>query len=413
MTGGRAAFATTFSVFVVAYFLSFFYRVSNAVLADDLIRDVGLGPQSLGIMTSMFFIAFAGAQLPLGAALDRFGARWVTSGLLVVASIGSWVFATSTTPTGLGVGRALLGLGLAGVLMGAFKLFASTLDTGSFVVASGLIVGLGSLGALAAATPLTLLSEAFGWRNVFLGAGLVTLGTAGVLAILVRDSPGPAPGSVPSVRGLIDIFSSDAFWRIAGLGFSKGGTLMAFQGLWAGPYLSQRLGASALDVGNVLLIMGISACAGFVTAGSCATWLGLRRALAYGAMLLAAGLTLLLIVDPTWPLWVPTLALVLLALGASTNVLTYSLAREYFPSMPGRAVTAVNLFTIGGAAIMQAGLGMVIGWFPLAPGGAAPPNAFAAAIIVALVVVVVTLFRFLPLMHEAAPPERDCAVRRS
>ncbi len=63
--------------FLFAYLLSYFYRSTNAVLADDLQRDAGLGPEQLGAMTSLFYVAFAAAQLPLGAALDRWGPRIV------------------------------------------------------------------------------------------------------------------------------------------------------------------------------------------------------------------------------------------------------------------------------------------------------------------------------------------------
>ena len=67
--------ALIFALFSGAYFFSFFYRSANAVIAPDLAREMGLDAAQLGLMTSLFFGAFALAQLPVGVALDRVGPR--------------------------------------------------------------------------------------------------------------------------------------------------------------------------------------------------------------------------------------------------------------------------------------------------------------------------------------------------
>lgn len=393
-------------VFVGAYFVSYFFRSTNAVIADDLVRDVGLGPEALGLMTSTFFLTFAAVQLPLGSALDRFGARWVTSTLLLCAVVGSLVFAASTTVTGLVVGRGLIGVGMAGVLMGAMKAFAAWFDVRSFATVSGLIVGIGSLGALAAATPLALLNEAVGWRVVFVGAALVTLLAAAAVALVVRDPKGggfaPPPGT--SGASLADVFRSGRFWRLAALTFAVTGSLFAYQGLWAGPYLTQRLAFDPVATGNVLVAMALAATAGFLVAGPVAGRVGLARTTAGGGLLLVVALTTLLLVDPTWPRWSVTLVFAAIGLAGSANVLCFALARSLFPSMPGRAVTAVNLFGIGGGALMQWGLGAVIGRYPSAPGGGAPDEAFFAAVLVSVAITTAALAVFAPLVRTVRLP---------
>ena len=162
------------ATFLAAYLLSYFFRSTNAVLADDLQRDAGLGPEQLGFMTSLFFLAFAAAQLPLGAALDRWGPRWVPAGLMLAAAAGSLLTASADGFVTLAIGRALIGVGMAGVLMGALKAFSAWFAPRRFATVSGVFVGLGSLGALGATTPLAVLADAIGWRGVFVAAGLAT-----------------------------------------------------------------------------------------------------------------------------------------------------------------------------------------------------------------------------------------------
>ncbi|HEU5086931.1 MAG TPA: MFS transporter, partial [Roseiflexaceae bacterium] len=86
---------TIFVLYTFAYFLSYFLRSANAVIARDLAGEFALSPAQLGFMTSVFFASFAALQLPIGAALDRFGARLVTSIVLLLAVAGCLVFAAA------------------------------------------------------------------------------------------------------------------------------------------------------------------------------------------------------------------------------------------------------------------------------------------------------------------------------
>ena len=81
-----------FLPFAGAYFLSYLYRTANAVIGPVLTEELALGAGSLGLLTSAYFLAFAAAQLPLGMLLDRFGARRVESGLLLIAAAGAVIF---------------------------------------------------------------------------------------------------------------------------------------------------------------------------------------------------------------------------------------------------------------------------------------------------------------------------------
>ncbi|TVR85242.1 MAG: MFS transporter [Trueperaceae bacterium] len=409
------------AVFLIAYWLSFFYRSTNAVIADDLARDVGLGASSLGLMTSLFFLVFAAVQLPLGSALDRYGARFVTPALLLAAVAGSLVFATATDFTGLALGRALIGLGMAGVLMGALKAFASWFDPRAFATVSSVFVGIGSLGALAAATPLAWLASAIGWRGVFGWGALVVLLAAVAIVVVAREpargpvrGPARAPDRAPAPghgvgaaatrppAGFGQVFRDDAFWRLALLTFAVTGGLFAWQGLWAGPFLTQGLGLDVLRAGNVLLALGAGITAGFLSSGVVAARLGVERTLALGATAFLATLLAWLLVTPAWPLPLLVVLAALMGLTGASNVLSYAAARDAFPHMPGRAVTAVNLFGIGGGALLQWGLGAVIGAYPSEAGGH-DATAFRAALVVTALLVAVALARYAPLTRRSGP----------
>lgn len=392
-----------FLVFVVAYFFSYFYRSTNAVIADDLSSDLGLSASELGLMTSLFFLSFAAAQVPLGALLDRFGARFVTSGLMMSAVIGSLLFAGAQSFTVLALGRALIGLGMAGVLMGSLKAFSGWFPPQVFATVAGLFLGLGSLGALAAATPLAAFNEAFGWRAVFVGGAALILLAAGGIAAFGRPAPAAQERTAGSEEGgsLFQIFTSVTFWRIGLLGFALTGSMFAYQGLWAGPYLVDRIGLAPIATGNLLLLMGLGVSGGYMIVGWLADRLGLAPVTAAGATGMALVQLALAFFPGLPPAGALTALFLLFGFFGSFNVLFYALIRELFPlDMTGRAVTAVNFLGMVGSALLQWLIGVIIGLFPVGVAGSYPATAYNTALLVTSGLIIVALLFYWPLLRQ-------------
>src|ERR1700687_4685240 len=91
----RSLILRVFLPFVAGYYIAYLFRTINAVLATPLMAELGLGADDLGLLTSVYFLTFAAAQIPIGILLDRYGPRRIQSALLVVAAIGSALFAMS------------------------------------------------------------------------------------------------------------------------------------------------------------------------------------------------------------------------------------------------------------------------------------------------------------------------------
>lgn len=391
-----------FGLFTAAYFLSYFYRSANAVIAGDLAQELRLSAGQLGLMTSLFFATFAAMQLPIGVWLDRLGPRWVTPGLMWVGVVGSLVFGLAQSFPVLGLGRALIGVGMAGVLMGSLKIFSQWFPAQRFGTVSGLLVGIGSLGSLAAATPLAWLNAWLGWRVIFWLGALLTALVAMSIMIWARNAP---PGtSLPSMPASGDrhanVFRDLRFWRMAPLSFYLAGALMGFQGLWAGPYLFHVLGLDPIQAGNVLLWMAVGLAVGFVVNGWLADRLGMgpvTAAMALVFIVCQLGLAL-----RPGLLWV-TLLYALFGYTGAANVMVAAQARRIFPlHMTGRAMSAVNLFAIGGTFLLQWWTGLIIGLYPADAAGRYPPEAYTAALLFTGVGTALALLWYLPMLRQPA-----------
>ena len=161
-----------FLPFAAGYFVSYLYRVVNAVIAPDLVADIGVGPSALGLLTATYFISFASFQLPLGVLLDRFGPRKVEAALLLFAALGAFIFARAESLTGLITGRAFIGFGVSACLMAAFKAYTLWFPREKWPLINGFQMAAGGLGALAATSPVEATLQFTDWRGVFMGLAL-------------------------------------------------------------------------------------------------------------------------------------------------------------------------------------------------------------------------------------------------
>jgi sugar phosphate permease len=387
---------TLFASFVAAYFLSQFFRSTNAVIAPNLAREFALSASRLGLMTGLFYAAFAATQLPLGRALDRHGPRLVTPVLMLAAAGGSLVFGTADGFAGLALGRALIGVGMAGVLMGALKAFRQWYPGTEYPAVAGLFVGVGAVGALAAATPLAALTGSVGWRPVFVvAAGLTVLAALSVF-FGTRDTPsgaalrgGASPGdaqpegaqprpTAPGARGAFtSVLTSNALWRMGTMHLFVAGTQFAVQGLWGGPYLYDIGRLSPIEVGNVLLLLSGGMAAGYGASGWVARRCGLVRTVTT-AMLIFAATHGVLALRP--PLAVIGAAYLVFGISAGFGIMLLTHAGLTFPThLGGQAMTFVNLMGIGGTFLFQWGIGAILAAYGADGQGHYPPAAYTTA----------------------------------
>ena len=109
--------------FIAGYYVSYVYRMVNAVLAPTLAREFDLSAGGLGLLSSVYFLGFALVQLPVGLAFDRFGPRRVNALLMLVAVAGGAWFAHAESAAAAIAARALIGIGVSGCLMASFTAF--------------------------------------------------------------------------------------------------------------------------------------------------------------------------------------------------------------------------------------------------------------------------------------------------
>lgn len=351
--------------FAAAYFLSYLYRTVNAVLAPEIGRTILLDAADIGLMTGVYFITFAAAQLPLGILLDRFGPRRVEAILLIFAATGALVFSLAESVPALVVGRALVGFGVSSCLMAALKANVLFFPPARLPLMNGVILGAGGLGAVAATTPVQLALQIMDWRGVYAGVAALTLLAGAVIWLRVPErASASAPSSLESqIADVAEIFRNPVFWRIAPASMVSMGSFMAVQGLWAGPWLRDLCGMSAAESAHGLTVMAAGMALGYLSVGVMAE--KLER---HGVPLItlgAVGMTIHGIALAAMAFGWSAAPLILAAIygftGASSSISYAVLTRRFPLRVAGRVTTSLNLLMFVVAFSLQWGLGWVIG----------------------------------------------------
>lgn len=374
--------ATCFLPFAAGYFLSYFYRTVNAVIGPVLVTELGLDAAALGLLTSAYFVAFAAFQLPLGVLLDRYGPRRVESALLLVAASGAVIFALAQDVTELAIGRALIGLGVSSCLMASFKANTLFWPPERLAAANGFILSFGGLGATVATLPVEWVLKVADWRTLFFGLAGVTLLAAAYIRFVVPETGGGSPESVGrQIRSVGTILRSRVFWRVAPITVTAQASFLAYQGLWAGPWLRDVAGLSADAAATVMFFIAGAMIIGYGAGGVAADRLmrsGIRH-----ATLLVAGVAVYLLVQIPLVLNVTTgssLLWIAFALLGTNSILGFSfLTRQFASELAGRVNTAMNLLIFLTAFAIQAGVGTVISHFT-PPGQPFSPAGYQAAL---------------------------------
>jgi MFS family permease len=366
----------TFSVLSSLFLLSQFYRVSNAVIAPNLIRDLGLNAEMLGFLGGAFFYVFTLLQIPMGPMLDRIGPRMIMSLSCLVGALGAFLFSFGNSFHSVLIGRILIGAGMAPMLMGAFKTFTLRYPPEKFATLVGMISAVGTIGNIFAASPLAFFTSTIGWRKTFLLTGMITI-LLGFLVFWVlkgekaktsaSSSSSPTKPEMGIFQSIRLIIGSLAFWQFGAVAFFRYGTFVSLQGLWLGPYLIYIKGFSPVQAGNLLILLAVGIIVGSPIGGRLSDRYAQSRK---GVALIGLSLYCVSLIPliGIWKIEHPILfGLIFFFIGFfhGFGMLIYAHAKDLFPiAISGTVMTYINFFTMAGAAIFMPILGKVIESFP-------------------------------------------------
>ena len=286
---------TILALISVATLINYLDRSVMGVAKPELVKELHISPEVMGLIFSAFSWTYALAQIPGGYVIDKLGTR-----LTYALSLGLWSLATAvhgfmTSVAGLVSARLALGIAEAPcfpansrVLSTWFPQQERARATGVYTV--GEYIGLGLLIPV-----LAWMLGTFGWRSLFWAVGALGVVFAIIFHSMYRE-PQDDPRANQAERDLIAAgggFSEGApslgfSWsrvrrlvgtrQIAGASigqFCSNSTLVFFL-TWFPSYLAEERGMTFIKAGFMVSLPYIGASIGVMLGGIVSDWL-IRR----------------------------------------------------------------------------------------------------------------------------------------
>ena len=348
------------AILCIAYVLSQFFRSFLAVLSSVLANDIGAQPDDLAYALGLLFFVFAVMQIPVGWGLDRFGPRIVSSVLLLIGGGGgAFLFASAQNPGHINLSMALLGVGCSPILMASYYIFARNYSPKIFATLAATFLGIGSLGTLIGASPLTYFVGILGWRDAVEIIAIFTIFISLFLLFTVKN-PDIKYESTVSSGGFWSILKSKDILLIAPIAIICYAPVAGLRGIWLGPYFEKKFEASIDEIGTIGLIMSLGMIFGTFFYGPLDRIFKTRKWIVlignFICLLSVAALSFLPEVSYNFAI----ISFALIGFFGMSFPVVVAHGRSFVPmELSGRGVTLMNLFAIGGVGVLQALSGLV------------------------------------------------------
>lgn len=335
------------AVATAAYIVAIVHRTSLGLTGLEAAKRFGASASELSLFTVVQLCVYAAAQIPVGIALDRIGARRLIALGAVMMAIGQFGMAfVHSIPLAL-VARVLIGAGDATTFVSVLKLIAVWFPPLRAPLLSQITGQIAQTGQIISAIPFVFVVHKLSWSPAY-----AILGVLGIFASLwtlawVRDRPDvahagtarqlrpidvvPAQPGVTPFRGAIHAAGSWlGFWTHMVTAFS----FNVFIFLWGSPFL---LLGQGLTQSNVSLIVTCMTLVGMVAGpliGLFCSRHPLRRSWLVYAIVAAVTVAWLVMLVPSHPLPLGVLLLccMTISVGGPASLIGLDFARTSNPT---------------------------------------------------------------------------------
>ena len=343
---------------------AFVLRVSPSVMVEELMREFAVGAAVLGNLSAIYLYVYAGVQIPVGVALDRFGPRRLMAAAALVAGLGAWLFSVADALPEAYAGRFLVGLGCAFSWPGVLALIYQWFPT-RFALLAGIGQTVGMGGAVFGQAPLAAAVATAGWRDSLHALALVGACLAAALWLCVRDRQHPESRGHGLLPRIVEVMANRQSWLAAVYGLASAAPILAFGALWGVPFLVETYALERTQAAGIVSLLFIGSGVAAPVVGWWSDRARRRRGPMIATCALAAAAQAALLLAPPLPLPLLGALVFVVGLGGAGIALSFAVGREHnAPAVAGVAVGVVNMLMVGGGALFQPLIGWLLdlGW---------------------------------------------------
>lgn len=381
-----------FVVLAIAYFFVYFHRTTGGAISTTMQEEFGVGSASIALLASAYLYAYTLMQLPSGILTDKFGPRKAASVFIILLALGSVLCAVAKPMDNFDMmiaGKFVIGIGAAVIYIPIMKVLAVWFKKDEFASMSGILLLVGNVGGIAAATPMVFMMDNLGIEMTYYILAGITAAIGVLTYLLVRNHPRemglpsieeivseetgePIKEStserIPMMEALKKTFGSGMrFWPLAIWFFCIYGTIMLWQASQAGSFYGSVGGVDKSTYANFIMMVGIGMVFGCPLAGRLSDKVlkSRKKVLIVGTIVytlvwifiwLTAGNQ-----DIVGNEAIQYVVNFLFGFFGGFFVVSYAQIKELFPvGMAGTSTAALNLFPFAGGAILITIAGFIV-----------------------------------------------------
>ena len=268
----------------IFYFYECLLQVSPSVMSTELMHDFNVTGHTLGILSGIYFYAYAAMQLPCGMLIDYLGPRRLLTLATLICALSTIAFGLTTNFHMACLARLLMGFGSSFAVVGTMTLSINWFSSNKFALLTGLMVTIGMLGAIGGEAPLAILVDTYGWRHSMIIMGVLGLVIAILMISVVKDSPNKTKQhhtqnthQEPMWSSLIAILKNRQIWFVALYGGLMYLSTPVFCGLWGVPFFMFKMHLKKAVAANYISLVFIGWAIASPLWGSFSNHIGRRK----------------------------------------------------------------------------------------------------------------------------------------
>lgn len=225
-------------VFPLAFFaFQFILRLFPSLVASEFYGKYHINATEYGVFASLYYIGYAGMQIPVALLLDKIGPRIVISVSALLCAFSTWLLIASSSWNIALLSRFLIGVGSIVGFLGTSKIISQWFPQNRYAQLVGLSFSFGLLGAVYGGRPISFMIDQLGWQQVAQLLSITALSLGVLTFMFLRGKSTPQEEQYPVISSLRQLLSYKPLIVLAFANLMMVGALEGFADVWGVPFL--------------------------------------------------------------------------------------------------------------------------------------------------------------------------------
>jgi sugar phosphate permease len=336
-----------FATVLFTYLLIVSQRTAPGLISDQLMREFSVTASTIGLLTSIQFLAYASLQIPIGILSDRFGPNVFLIVGTLLNGLGTLIYSVAPNESVVFLARLLVGVGDATIWVNLVLILSIWFKVNEFVGLLGVAGMTGSLGFLMATVPFSAWISLTGWRAPFFTVGIILCLCAVLLYFVLVIKPRQLDRNHSTIKKseekiekhkrektlvmLRRIFSNKQAWATFLCHFGAVGSYVGFIGSWAVPYGMHVYEMTRSQASQLIMIGLIGALIGAPLTGWISNRIGsIKRPYIIVHMIIFVSWSAFVLFSGKPPYFMLIVLFLLIGYGSGASALTFAIVRKSF-----------------------------------------------------------------------------------